>query len=257
VTSRAARGRTATCPNRRPCRPRTPGEPVAHVVLRQQHVSNTVEHLGLVGPDPQDLRGGEPGQGVVAGRRDELGTTDQAADLVALRLGALVVPEDRGPQHLPAVVEQDQAVHLPGEADRAHLRAGEPRLGERRSDRHDRRVPPQGRGLLRPQRVGRVDVVVRPADGDDGAVRVHHERLRRRRRGVDAEVVGHVVPFSPLRGCCASTTGGSASSGAGAGPSRRRRPRPRPAACRPARACPGCARPPSRTRSRCHRDTGC
>ena len=39
-------------------------------------------------------------------------------DLGALRAGALVVPEDRRPQHPVGGVEQDEPVHLAGQADR-------------------------------------------------------------------------------------------------------------------------------------------
>ncbi len=50
-------------------------------------------------------------------------------DLRALDRGALVVPEDRGPDHVACGVEDDEAVHLAGEPDPGHL-ASRGDLGE-------------------------------------------------------------------------------------------------------------------------------
>ena len=48
-------------------------------------------------------------------------------DLGALGGRALVVPEDRRPQHLSVRVEQDEPVHLPGEPDRPVLQPAQRR----------------------------------------------------------------------------------------------------------------------------------
>ena len=45
------------------------GQPEPHVVLGQQHVGDARPDLGFVVPDPDELRRGEAGQGVVAGDR--------------------------------------------------------------------------------------------------------------------------------------------------------------------------------------------
>ena len=74
------------------------GQPVADVVLGQQHVGDAGPDLRLVLANPDQLGGGEPGQRVVAGDLDEPLRADGRADLVALGGRALVVPQDRRPQ---------------------------------------------------------------------------------------------------------------------------------------------------------------
>ena len=102
---------------------RSAGEPQADVVLREQDVPGTRPHVRLVAPHPQQLRRGEPGQRAVAGQLDQTLEADPLLDLGALGRGAAVVPEDRRPQHALVAVEQDEPVHLPGEAERRRLHA--------------------------------------------------------------------------------------------------------------------------------------
>ena len=45
---------------------------------------------------------------------------------VALRLGPLIVPQDRGTQDVVVAIERDQPVHLSGEPHRLDVVAGEP-----------------------------------------------------------------------------------------------------------------------------------
>ena len=94
------------------------GQAQPQVVLGQQDVGGPRPHVGLVVADPDELRGGEAGQGVVAGDRDQPLRPDRGADRVALGRGPLVVPEDRRPEHAVGVVEQHQPVHLAGQPDR-------------------------------------------------------------------------------------------------------------------------------------------
>ena len=70
-------------------------EPQPHVILGQQHVADARVHLWLVRAQPQQLGRGEPGQGAVAGQRDQALEPDAPLDLGALGRRALVVPEDR------------------------------------------------------------------------------------------------------------------------------------------------------------------
>ena len=93
------------------------GQPVADVVLGQQHVGDARPDLGLVRANPGQLGRREPGQRVVAGDLDEALRADGRADRVALGGRALVVPQDRRPQDLARGVEQHEPVHLPGEPD--------------------------------------------------------------------------------------------------------------------------------------------
>ena len=55
-----------------------------------------VVDVRFVLPDPEDLWSSETGQGVIAGFCDQGCFAHQAADLIALRFGALVIPQDRG-----------------------------------------------------------------------------------------------------------------------------------------------------------------
>ena len=106
----------------------------AHVVLRQQHVPDALVHVRLVVPQPEELRRREPRERAVARQLDQPREADALLDLRALGGGALVVPEDRGPQHAVGRVERDEPVHLAGEADRG--RRGQPRASARSVARH-------------------------------------------------------------------------------------------------------------------------
>ncbi len=96
-------------------------EPEAHVVLREQHVRDPAEDLRLVVPEPEQLRRRETGESAIPGQLDQSLEADEPLDLGALRGGALVVPEDRRPQHRVVRAERDEPVHLPGEAERLAL----------------------------------------------------------------------------------------------------------------------------------------
>ena len=85
------------------------GEPQPHVVLRQQHVRDPRVDVGLVAAQPEELRRREAGQRAVAGQRDQPLEPDPRLDLRALLAGALVVPEDRRPQHPLVGVEARRA----------------------------------------------------------------------------------------------------------------------------------------------------
>ena len=88
------------------------GQVVANIILGQQDVARLGIDLRLVFLHPQDLGRGETGQGVVAGDLDQVFFAQPAADLVALRAGALVVPEHGRAQDRAVLVQQHQAVHL-------------------------------------------------------------------------------------------------------------------------------------------------
>ena len=123
-----------------------PGEPEPDVVLRQHDARDPRVHVGLVLPQPQQLRGREARQRAVPGERDEPLETDALLDLGALRARALVVPEDRGPEDGVVLVEADQAVHLAREAHAL-------RLDAERRERCPARAHPVVGVLLRPPRV--------------------------------------------------------------------------------------------------------
>lgn len=108
-------------------------------------MGDAVDELGFVVADPRQLQGGEARQCVVAGGGDQPRPAEALADLVALGLRPLVVPQDRGAEHVACCIEQHQAVHLAGQADGCDLLSTDAGLVQRRSDRLGRRRPPQRR----------------------------------------------------------------------------------------------------------------
>ncbi len=106
---------------------------------------------------------------------------DPLLDLAALRLGALVVPEDRGPHHGAVDVEDDQAVHLARETDAeevepTHLLEGP--LGRR---------PPVRGILLGPAGAWRRERIAVLAPREDAAVRRNRDELDPRRADVQTD----------------------------------------------------------------------
>ena len=97
---------------------------------------------------------------------------DPLLDLLALGAGALVVPEDRRPQHLLVGVERDEPVHLPRQADAGDL------VRAQRLERLLRRRPPLLRVLLGPARLRRREAVLDLGAPDDLAVLGDGERLQ-------------------------------------------------------------------------------
>ncbi len=166
-------------------------EPESNVVLGQQDVGDLPPRLRLVVADPDDLRGGEPGERVVAGDPDQPLAPHHTADQVAFGGRPLVVPEDRRPEHLPGRVEQHQAVHLARQADCLHVRARCPGRHERLPDRRAGGIPPQGGVLLAPEWPRPRDTVLGDADRSDRPRRVDQDSLGRRRRNVEPQDEGH------------------------------------------------------------------
>ena len=115
---------------------------------------------------PEELRRSEARQRAVSGQPDQPVEPDPVLDLGALGRGALVVPEDRGPDHAPGLVEDDETVHLAREADSGDLAPGR-HLGERGLGGTQPvagiLLGPAGprRGELVPARSGREHVAVR------------------------------------------------------------------------------------------------
>jgi len=159
-------------------------EPVADVVLRQQHPADPREGLGLVVAQPEELRRREAGQGAVASQRDQALEPDALFDLRALGGRALVVPEDRRADRVAVLVEHDEPVHLPRPADRRGL-DGEV------CERALRRGPPGLGVLLRPAGPRRRERVGALGPRQDLACRRERERLHSARADVDSDERGH------------------------------------------------------------------
>ena len=81
------------------------GQLEADEVLRQHHVGNARPDVRFVIADPEQLRGGEAGERIVARDRDQSLRAHRRANGVALGRGALVVPEDRRPKRPPVPIE--------------------------------------------------------------------------------------------------------------------------------------------------------
>ena len=150
------------------------GQPEPDVVLRQHHACDARVRLGLVTAQPEELGRGEAGQRTVPRQLDQALEPDALLDLGALEGGALVVPEDRGTDHAPGLVEHDETVHLAREADPGDLAPGR-HLGERGLGG----TQPVAGILLRP---------ARPRGGERVAVgrRREHFTVRRERERLDA-----------------------------------------------------------------------
>ena len=154
------------------------GEPEAHVVLGQEHVRDPGVRIGLVAPQPEQLRRGESRQGAVARQLDQASQPDARLDLGALRRSALVVPEDRGPDHVAVRVEADEPVHLPRQADRPR---GQPRQAGLRG------APPVVGILLRPAGLRRRERIALLGCGEHLAARGDRDPLDAGRADVDAD----------------------------------------------------------------------
>ncbi len=172
------------------------GEPQAQPVLGQQDVRGFAEVFRFVLAEPEDFGGLESGEGRVAHGVDELArAAGLLRDLVALRRGALIVPQQRGPQRFARVVgtfaHEHAAVHLPRQADRGDLPAVDAGFLHGLFHRFSARRPPLRRVLLGPAGPGALHGVRRVAGGEHLAAEVADQRLGARGAQVDAEEVGH------------------------------------------------------------------
>jgi hypothetical protein len=153
-------------------------------------VGDPREDVGLVPAEPEELRRREAGERPVPGELDEAGEADALLDLDALGPRALVVPEDRRPEHAAGLVKRDEAVHLPGEADAGYVAGAE--LGQGRL----RRLHPVVRILLRPAFARRREEVLVLGPGGDPASGLDGERLDAGRADVEADDDGHSPPMA-------------------------------------------------------------
>ena len=172
-----------------------PGQLEAQIVLGQQDLGDFRVGLRLVVAQPDDLRGREPGQDGVADVFDEVLAPDLGGDPVALGLGALVAPEQGGPQDLVVPVQKHRPVHLAAEADAGDLFGAHPRLFQHVPGRADGRVPPVGGVLLGPQGAGRGQRVLLRVRGDGLAFRRDQQRFSATGAVVQSEIVGHKFSF--------------------------------------------------------------
>ena len=89
----------------------------ADVILRQEDVTAAAVVLRLVVADPENLRGRETRQRRIRRDLDEALAADALRDFLAFLARALVAPDDGRADDLVLLVEHDEAMHLPREAD--------------------------------------------------------------------------------------------------------------------------------------------
>ncbi len=125
-------------------------------------------------------------------------TPNGFVDAVNLLLAALVAPDQRGPDHLVRVVEQDETVHLTGQADALHVATCGGSLRQYSVNRGLGGGTPILRTLLGPQRLLHSHVLMRSGKGVfDTAVFAYQEGARAARSDIDSEPIGHLATSNP------------------------------------------------------------
>ena len=163
-----------------------PRQLVGEVVLGQADLLGSREVLGLVLLDPEDLGGGEAGEGDIA---REGGEGPEAVEVGGLFGAPSVVPEDGGADDLVLLVQHDQAVHLARDTDALDL--GLTALGEGGEDLHGGLVPVR-RILLAPVGIGSGNGVADAVLANDASLSVGQNALTGGRAEIDSNVVVHI-----------------------------------------------------------------
>ena len=168
------------------------GEAEAHVILRQQHAAHACEVGRLVIAHPEQLGQREAGQHGIRGPLEDVLSAQRAVDRIHLGLAALVAPDERGADDAVGFVQDDEAVHLAGKADAAHLAAAHARFREHAADGFLRRGPPVAGVLLGPQRPLHAHVLVRGGEARAHvAAPVHQQRAAASGSDIDADPHGY------------------------------------------------------------------
>ena len=161
--------------------------------------------------DPEQLGQGKVGQRGVAGEFDQALAADLCLQPVALGLGALVAPDERGAQHLAFGVEHDAAMHLAGQADGIESPRRRVRRGHGAGDRLARSSPPVLRLLLGPADMFRPDGrVLACRRGHHQASPVYQDGPRASRPYIDSQkhpatpfvCIESVSAYRAGSGCC-------------------------------------------------------
>ncbi len=134
------------------------GQPAADVVLGQQHLRSFGEGPRLVIAQPENLGGGEAGQGGIGHHADQLRTGRPSSVSISSHSAAVRWSFQSRARRITLVVfvEKHGAVHLARQPDR--LDVGRLQLGllDDGAHRSDRRPPPIVGILLAPQRLGMI-----------------------------------------------------------------------------------------------------
>src|SRR5437773_11116165 len=92
-----------------------PSEAIAYIILGQEDVRDPRVEVWFMAPHPHNLRGGESGQDGIPGELDHPFGTDPLGDPRALLGGALVVPQNCGPENTTSPIQRHEPMHLPGQ----------------------------------------------------------------------------------------------------------------------------------------------
>ena len=161
-------------------------EPIADVVLRQQHRCQAFVGRGLVPAQPEHLRQREALERRIAREiAQPLFTANALRDLGALGRGPSVAPQERWADHPSAAIEEHRRMHLPRDADGGDRYAGI--VAKHRTDGCERRLPPRRRVLLRPPRSRRLKREGCGRGGNERAVERNEDRLHAAGTDVQAE----------------------------------------------------------------------
>jgi hypothetical protein len=101
----------------------------------------------------------------------------------------LVAPDERGTDPGIGAIQDDETVHLPGEADAFNLIARDARGGEHTADGGNRGIPPILGPLLSPYRALHAHLLMgRREPRADAAAFVYQEGARTARSNIDAKI---------------------------------------------------------------------
>ena len=151
------------------------GEAVIDVILGQHDFADTRKQLRLVFPHPQQLGRGKARKGNVGGAFAQRFLADRPVQILHLLLGAAIVPENGGANHLVMLVQHHKAVHLAACGDARHLR-GVKAPQQLRHTGQDR-PQPVVRVLLAPAGLGKFQRIFLGNDVEDLAALLHEQQL--------------------------------------------------------------------------------
>jgi hypothetical protein len=164
-------------------------QPPANVVLGEQHFGQPLEVLRFVVAEPQNLGGGETGEGRIGDHFNEFGAaTGAVVNFVALGGGALVVPQNGGANHLVVFVQKHRPVHLARQPNRPHVGRLATGGGHRTADGRFNGLPPIFGILLAPQRPGMCAAIAGGALAQQLAGAIDGNGLGARGADIDAEI---------------------------------------------------------------------
>jgi hypothetical protein len=125
---------------------------------------------------------------------DETVGAELVGKFLDLRLGALIAPDQRGPDDLIVRIQQDGSMHLAGKADAGNLVFTSFHPGESATHGQAAGSPPIARILFRPTWLGRSEGgVLFGARGDYPALFIHEESAGSASTDIDPEELDNVL----------------------------------------------------------------